>query len=417
MNILQYKKTGFWIVIVSLVAVAALAIGLIANPPQDKMTEKDYAEQFIQKQLSIFTDAEWADFTHVKSEILTFESLDRFDDILDSPVEIWHIEYRFKPENINEAALGNVNYRDGWIVEDDSMGFKALVFSYEKSKPNYVGSLYSTDGLNGDGNTVAGRETLLRVYLEQNKLLPYETYKGDHIIVKFPLSTGETCQLLLSQPVEKGNKGIWCVERWMDGNGTVYYDIPTTHGRIVEHYASLQKEYNQGHKPYLVDPVQVALSHINGDEGLGQRVSSDKLEIMYNAGAEDFLQTPESHYIGYITNFTMEKSRNIFFHLDPVEWLTVEDSARLKELNINPDDLPNGYYIYNPTSYPMYYECNDDTEYSIIASGEGRGGAAHKIVSAAEFKEYLNQFDDFVPPFHVYTRDGYVKAIVEQYVP
>lgn len=419
-NILNYKKPTFWIIAVSILAVAAVGIGLITNPPEEKMTEIDYAEQFVENQIAALGDAKWADFSSVESEIIKFERLDRFDDILNAPVEIWHIEYRFKPGDIDDAALGNVNYVDGWLVEDDTMGFKALVFSYEKSKPKYLGSIFSIDGLNGNGDTVSGRETLLRVYLEQQGLLPYETYRGDHVIVKFPLSTGETSQLFLSQPAKNGNDGIWCVERWMDGNGSVYYDIPKTEGRIVEYYLSLQQECDEGHKPYLLDPIQVAIEYINGEGGLGQRVSTDELEIIRDAKSEDFLETPESHYIGFIGNFTINGTAKPYFHLDQIEWLTLDDEARLKELNIDPDDLPNGFYIYNPASYPMYHQCNDETEFSIIDFGETyKEGEymSHKSVNATGFAEYLKQFHDFTPPFHVYTKDGYVKAIVEQYVP
>ncbi len=419
-NVLNYKKPTFWIIVVSIVAVVAVGIGLITNPPGEKMTEKDYAEQFVENQIAVFGDAKWADFSNVESEITKFERLDRFDDLLDAPLEIWHIEYRFKPDNINEAALGNVNYVDGWLVEDDTMGFKALVFSYEKREPKYLGSLFSIDGLNGNGETVAGRETLLRVYLEQHGQLPYETYKSDHVIVKFPLSTGETSQLLLSQPAEKGKEGIWCVERWMDGNGSIYYDIPKTEGRIVEYYVNLQRECDEGHKPYLLDPIHVAIEYINGEEGLGQRVPTDKLEILHDATYEDFLETPESHYLGFISNFTLDGAAKPYFHLDQIEWLTIGDTVRLKELNINPDDLPNGFYIYNPRTYPMYHQCNDETEFSIIDfEGAYKEGEymVHKVVNATEFAEYLKQFDDFIPPFHVYTKDGYVKAVVEQYVP
>lgn len=416
-NILRYKKPAFWIVAVSIIAVAAVVVGLVSNHPGEKMTEKDYAEQFVQNQIAVYDDATWADFTNVDSEITKFERLDRFDGLLDSPVEIWHIEYRFKADDIDEGALGNVNYVDGWIVEDDTSGFKALVFSYEKAEPKYLGSIYSIDGLNGNGDTIAGREALLRVYLEQHGLIPNETYKSDHIIVRFPLSTGETCQLLLSQPIKKGGKGIWCVERWMDGNGMVYYDIPITDGRAVEYYDELQKECDEGSKPNLLDPIQVALEHINGEGALGQRVSSDELEILYDVTAEDFLKTPESHYIGFISNFNTEEYENPYFHLDQIEWLTIEDTARLKELNIDPDDLPNGYYIYNPTSYPMYHQCDNATKYSIIDFTVGDYGVSHKSVSATDFVKYLSQFDDFIPPFHVYTKDGFVKEVLEQYVP
>ncbi len=314
-------------------------------------------------------------------------------------------------------SRGNPTVEVEVYLEDDTMGFKALAFSYEKSYPNYLGSLFSVDGLNGNVETVAGRETLLRVYLEQNGLLQRETYKSDHVIVKFPLSTGETCQLFLSQPAKIGSGGIWCTERWMDGNGTIYYDIPSTDGRITEYYSLLQKECDNGHKPYLLDPVQVALEYINGEKGIGQSVSIDLLEIINDATIKEFLQTPMSHYIGFISNFTLDDMTKPYFHLDRIEWLTIEDTKRLNDLGIDPDDLPNGFYIYNPANYPAYFQCYHDTEFLIIDYIPGDHGVSHKSVSVTEFAEYLEQFNDFIPPFHVYTRDGHVQTVEEQYVP
>lgn len=415
MNILSYKRPAFWIIVVSVIAAAAIGTALLTDSPDVKMTEKDYAEQFVQTQIAAYKDAKWVEFANIDYEITKFERMDRFEDILDSPVEIWHIEYRWKADNIEEASLGNVNYVDGWILEDDSMGFKALVFLYEQTAPEYLGGIFSIDGLNGNGDTVPGRETLLRVYLERNGLLPYETYGGEHVIVKFPLSTGETCQLFLSQPSAQGRSGIWCVERWMDGNGTIYHDIPATLNRIGAYYDSLQIACDEGTELYLLDPIQVALKYINGKEGLGQRTASDKLEIQYHAKAEDFLNTPVSHYIGFISNFVKDEYSKPYFHLDQIEWLTLEDEKRLKELNISPNDMPNGFYIHNPVSYPMFHQVLEETEYNIIDSNAGNAG--HKSVTMDEFIRYLNQFEEFVPPFHIITKDGYVQSITEQYVP
>jgi beta-lactamase regulating signal transducer with metallopeptidase domain len=418
MNILNYKKPAFWVVVVAVIAVVGIGIGLMTNPQGEQLTEEDYAERFIQEQLAAYKDATWANFENVDSEIITFERLDRFEGILDYPMEIWHIEYRWKPEDIQEEALGNVKVVDGWIVEDDDMGFSALIFSYKNSKPQYLGRLFTNDGLNGNGDTVAGRETLLRSYLEQLGLIPHETYASDHIVVKFPLSTGETSQLFLSQPITQGSSGIWCVERWMDGNGTVYYNIPPTNVRISEYYVDLQKQCDEGENPSLLDPLQVALEFINGEGGLGQRVSADELEVKYSATVEDFLETPESHYIGYISNFTMDQSSMPYFHFDQIEWLSLEDEERLQELNIDPDDLTNGFYIHNPANYPMFHQVSEQTEYFII-DWESAGSQIlfHKPSTLEEFTEHLEQLGDSAPPFRLVTKDGYVQSITEQYLP
>lgn len=412
-NILNYKKPAFWIVIAAVVIVAAVCVGLVSNPQSRKLTVEDYASQFVRDEISAYENAEWADFKIVNSKITKLEKLDRFDGMLEYPVEIWRIEYRLKPDDISKVMLaGGMSEIDGWITEDGSMGKPLLVFAYERSEPRYLGCIYPGDGVNGNADTVPGRETALRVFLESKKLLPHETYKGEHVVVKFSLSTGETCQLLLSQPVVKGNSGIWCAERWMDGNGTVYYDTPETAGTALDFYTELQEQCDNGHKPWLLDPLEVSLNYINNV--LGQQASPAELKPQYNAGIKDFEETPVSSYIGFISELKNDKPGYLSFHLDQVEWLTLNDSEKLRQLNVDPDDLPNGFYIYNPNSYPMYFQGTDQTRIRII---DPKDGVSHKDVPMEEFKDYLQGLTDPAPPFRIVTKDGYVQSIEEQYIP
>jgi len=421
-NILNYKKPAFLVVIAAVIIVAAACIGLISDPPDKKLTVEDYAERFVREEIAYYETAGRADFKIVDSQITGLERLDRFEGMLGYPVEIWRIEYRWKPDDIEKAALfmGNVNIdaewilsdADGWILEDDSMGFSALVFSYEEPEPRYLGNIFNNDGVNGNPDTVSGRETLLRVFLEGQGVLPHETYEGEHIVVKFPISTGETCQLLLSQPAGEDDSGIWCVERWMDGNGTVYYDTPETDGTALDYYRELQAQCDNGQNLWHLDPLEVSKNYINNV--LGQYVTLADLKPQYNADTKDFEETPVSSHIGFVSKFETGKPDRFSFHLDPVEWLILKDGERLKELNVNPDDLPNGYYIYNPNSYPMFFQGTGETRFRIIDPEEG---IRHKDVTMGEFKDYLEEFTDFTPPFRIVTKDGYVQSVEEQYVP
>lgn len=86
----------------------------------------------------------------------------------------------------------------------------------------------------------AGQEIALRKFFKGKGILPHETFSGNHILVKFILTTGETSQLLLSQPVKQGEQGIWTVERWMDTRGNEYYETPETEETLAAYYAGLQ---------------------------------------------------------------------------------------------------------------------------------------------------------------------------------
>jgi hypothetical protein len=379
------------------------------------MTVEDYANRFVEEQIDLYENANGAEFKIIDRKITKLERLDVFDAMLSYPVEIWSLEYRLKPDDISKVMLaGGMNEIDGWITEDSSMGKPLLIFAYENTQPAYLGCIYSGDGVNGSPDTVPGRETLLRAFLESRDLLPGETYEGEHIVVKFPLSTGETSQLLLSRPAKKGNDGIWCVERWMDGNGTVYYDTPNTDGLSADYYRDLQEQCDNGHKPWLLDPLEVARDYIGNT--LGQNVSAADLSVQYNADIKDFEKTPESAYIGFVSELrTLEGDEGRFsFHLDPVEWLTLEDTERLKELNVNPDDLPNGFYIHNPDTYSQYFQGTDETQIRII---DWAGDMSYKDIAPQELNAYLENLIEYAPLFRIVTKDGSVQTLEEQYRP
>lgn len=410
-NVLNYKKPAFLVIIVSVIAVAAVCIGLMTDPQTKELTIEDYAGRFIDEQIAAYESGS-SGVKITESKITRLEKIAEFNEILSSPLEIWRLEYRLKPDDISKAVLpGGMNAIDGWITEDSSMGKPILVFSYDGSDPNYIGCTWTGEA---DVETAAGQETALRSFLEGVGLLPHETFAGNHVIVKFPLSTGETCQLLLSQPVVQGEHGIWCAERWMDGNGSMYFITPEIDSTINDYYNELQKQCDEGHRPMLLDPLQVALDYINSDNGLGQNVSPDEIIAIFDATAEDFLKTPESHFIGYISDFDIDKFSKPSFHFDQIEWITADDTDRLAELNVDPDELTNGYYIYNPESYPMFHQVSEHAVYNII---DREGGSAHMAVTLEEFAGYLEGFEDYTPPFRIVTKDGHVQSITEQYVP
>ena len=422
-NILNYKKAGFWITMVSVIILIAVGVGLLGSPKGDltsttdimeAKTVEDYAEEFVEEIIKGYEsrDGYSGGFKIIESKIISLEKVASFDDILSTPVEIWSLEYRLKPGDMNDVMLaGGMEEIDGWLTDNGSMGKPMLAFIYEGDVTKYLGPVYTAELYM---NTLAGQETAIRSMLENNNILPNETYKGNHIVMKFPLSTGETCQALLSQPVVQGSKGIWAVERWMDGNGTIYYEYPQTDIKIGDYYKNLQQQFDNSQSLPLGDPAEVGYDFIRN--GLGQTgVKKRDLIIKESATVEDFMDTPVSHYIGYITKFGLEDR---FFHIDTVEFLGSKDVERLKELNIDSNKLDNGFYIHNPTNYPNSLFVTDETEYIILNWEDLSVG---EIVTKSQFIEYLegdNNYDPiFVSLFHVYTKNGDVIRIEEQYLP
>ena len=119
---------------------------------------------------------------------------------------------------------------------------------------------------------------------------PY-TYEGAHIDVLYlPYLhvTGDTTQqwgLVLSQPATQGEVGIWCVERWSDGEST-YLVRPDTDGLAADYYADLQAQADQGHQTALLDPLQVCLTFAADYFGHSY-VQTDSFQVGDSYGSQD----------------------------------------------------------------------------------------------------------------------------------
>lgn len=375
-------------------------------------TVEDYAKLYINNEIQMYENAEWGDLKIIDQEITRLERLSTFDHILSSPVELWILDFRLKPENPQDIVLaGGLEIVDGWLFNNGITGKPHLTFTYDKDDSLlYLGN---ANLIEFDLDTLASQEIAIRIMLENKGLLSNDTYSGTHVVIKFPMSTGETSQLLLSQPMLQGNSGIWAVERWMDGNGNIYHHIPSMEEdiKIDDYYYNLQEEVISGQNTWLRNPVEVGYNYIINTLGQTQ-VKMDDLEVIHTATIGDFLNIPESHHIGYITMMTLEES---LFHLDKVEFLTQEDEERAAELGIDTNlDMPSGFYVYNRDTYPSAFDVSHETEYRILDFMDNY--QSHMTLTKKDFIEH-NDSLGYNPLYHVYTKDGYVTRIVEQYIP
>lgn len=129
----------------------------------------------------------------------------------------------------------------------------------------------------------------------------------------------------------------------------------------------------------------------------------------------DDYQTIDGLYIGHIS---IEKDT---LYLDEVEWITVENQDRIKELELSQSDMPNGYYIYNPSTEKISFKIGDNTEYNFVAyesfsfikEGEDRN---YTTTKKEEFIEFLNYVKSDRVVFWVEVIDGFVVNITEQFI-
>lgn len=325
-NILNYKKPKFWVALLAVIVIIGLSIGLLSNQPKDensyvinetnektdledvasdmeymllnklqpkKGTVVDLAWKYVDSEIATYESAEYGGVKFTDKEITKLEKLSTFDNILSTPIELWVLDYRLKPERPEKMVLaGGLDIVDGWLIDNGITGRPHLVFTYENGGVKLLGN---ANAIEFELDSFATQEIAIRIMLENMGVLPNETYKGNHVIIKFPLSTGETCQLLLSQPVVQGDKGIWAVERWMDGNGNMYHDIPIHDIRIEEHYKNLQKRFDNGENLFLDNPIDVAILYITFNLGQVQVKDTD-LKIINPATIEEFLNSSVQEY-------------------------------------------------------------------------------------------------------------------------
>lgn len=330
------------------------------------------------------------------------------DSILNQPIELWSLGYRLKAEPADQVMMaGGMNQEDGWITEDSSMGKPILVVSGTDNSVDFLGILWTGDL----GSSQSGMEIGLRKMLIEKGDLPSEFFPGSHGVAQFNLSTGEKAQLLLSQPAQKGKDGIWCVESWMDGNGTVYYHDPQVDQGLAVYYEGLQSSKDETQQGWLTDPAAVASKFII--ETLGQPLPEGGLVLMEEASYEDYMVTPVSRYIGYISSFGDPYPD--MFHFDSIEWITVKDTERIRQLGINPEEMTNGFYIHNPRIDVLGFQVNEKTHYVLYDHYGNQSVSGSK----GQFKLFMKEEPEREKeiPFVIETKDGYVISITQQYLP
>ena len=139
-------------------------------------------------------------------------------------------------------------------------------------------------------------EFLLRNALErfdEAALYSGYTYEGEHLTAYYyPYasvngSKEEVYTLVLSQPVQQGEGGIWCVERMIGAYGEVYLWFPDTGVPAAEHYARLQEACDRGLHPELLEPAGAARAFLAECGYFSSPVTEESLEYEAPFGPAD----------------------------------------------------------------------------------------------------------------------------------
>lgn len=106
--------------------------------------------------------------------------------------------------------------------------------------------------------------------------------------------------------------------------------------------------------------------------------------------------------------------------IDPVEYISSEDSDRLASYKHTEDDMPDGYYLYNEDEETEQVTLTAQTEYSFLDWTREFGGTDEDIrvitTDKKIFEKYLDTYTDGKPgmPFFLELDGGEVVRILEK---
>ncbi len=317
-HILQYKKPVS--VVAGLAVVAAVAVGCAIWSAPEKVNDSNDIARMEEEKIASAVESQGSHI--IDREVLSSEGHYRVEGLLGEgiAVEVWSGECQFQldsdkplqlPEGVTQEGeylyLESEKYAFGAmsLPEPDESGVAEFSYTEEQAALFGVcfGSIYPYE------LTMPQEEmgTMVRALLEEKGYLTPETYPGNHIIVDVSLhqQKGYSDQrLLLSQPVKQGDGGIWCVERWSDEMGNLYYNY-VSGAEEDAYYEEQQAQCDEGHKVGLLNPEDVAMTFLRDELGLWS-VTTDDI-VVREGTLEDFYGDMSSKRFGYIYELDLKK--------------------------------------------------------------------------------------------------------------
>ena len=151
---------------------------------------------------------------------------------------------------------------------------------------------------------------------------------------------------------------------------------------------------------------------ISGFGGCGKQTVTEKVEGTETTDRMKKDVTALCAYIKEINGNTLV--------IDPVEYISSEDSDRLASYKHTDDDMPDGYYIYNKDEKTEDVTLTDQTESSFLDWTREFGGTDADIRGVTKvkkiFEKYMETYTDAKPgmPFFLKMKGNTVIQILEK---
>ena len=423
-HILQYKKPVS--ILAGLAVVAAVAVGCAIWSAPEKVDDSNDIARMEEEKIVSMVESQGSHI--IDREVMQATQHARVDGLLGDgiAVEVWPGECQYQLDSDKPLQLpeGVTQEGDYLYLESEKYAFGAMSlpepdesgvaeFSYPEEQEALFGvcfgSIYPYE------LTMPQEEmgTMVRALLEEKGYLTPETYPGNHIIVDVSLhqQKGYSDQrLLLSQPAKQGADGIWCVERWSDELGHLYYNYVSGAEEDV-YYAEQQAQCDEGHKVGLLNPEDVAMTFLRDEMGLWS-VTTDDI-VVREGTLEDFYGDMSSKQFGYILELDFE---NEWLRLNEAQWYTEENRERLAQVHLDPNmEMPNGYYI-RTWENDRTMDMGKRPEILVVEFTEN-GVEQKQLKSWKELQKHLEEEGGGYLPFWITSENGVVTKVEEQYVP
>lgn len=363
-----------------------LAIGMLAGCSNAK-SRKAQCLALGRMRAQQFADERGVEYSNYHSEpelVMTFPDLYH-------GVEVWTFTDSF---TIDTEEPVDLPYQ--FTQEGNQITCSQVYLMFQAETGEYINEITMTDTEPIRSNV----EVACRRALETMGAISPETYAGNHAIATVTMFSNEQWSFLLSQPATQGETGIWCVERWMDTSGNLYYDNVNADMTGKEYYADLQTQADEGHQVGLLDPEQVLMNKLTGD--LGQAPNSVKVKMENPADVNDFGTGPISTLFGHVSTVHAEE-KSIYLYLSSYEEGDGEAISRT-------DPMPGEVDDWDVTGQTYYVDT--DMTFKLL------DGTTGTIDDLATLEEYIDSFPEGEEPyFWVTTQYATVQRMEEQQMP